>query len=187
MNSIIKIAKRRIEQLYNSIGNEHYKRDFLNALPFWVGAFITGLTAVIYAKLFVWAEIGSIYFFNKASWLFIIISPVSFVLGWWLVKKYAPYAKGSGIPQVTAAIELANPKHNYKVNKLLSLRIVFIKISSSLIMVFGGGGIGREGPIIQIAASIFKKINDILPSWYPKISKQNMIVTRGGCRACFSV
>ena len=66
-----------------------------------------------------------------------------------------PFARGSGIPQVSAAIELSNPKHNYKVNVLLSLRIVFIKILSSLIMVFGGGVIGREGPTIQISASIF--------------------------------
>jgi H+/Cl- antiporter ClcA len=37
--------------------------------------------------------------------------------------------------------------------------------------------IGREGPTIQISASIFKKINSSLPHWYPKISMQQMIVT----------
>lgn len=95
----------------------------------------------------------------------------------WLVAKFAVYSRGSGIPQVSASIELSNPKHNYKVDNLLSLKIIFIKIISSLIMVFGGGVIGREGPTIQISASIFKKINDWLPNWYPKISKRNMIVT----------
>jgi H+/Cl- antiporter ClcA len=55
-------------------------------------------------------------------------------------------------------------------------------------MVFGGGVIGREGPTIQISASIFKKINDLLPAWYPKISKQNMIVTgaAAGLAAAFN-
>ena len=59
----------------------------------------------------------------------------------------------------------------------MSLRIIFIKIVSSIIMVFGGGVVGREGPTIQISASIFKKINDWLPEWYPKVSRRNMIVT----------
>lgn len=55
-------------------------------------------------------------------------------------------------------------------------------------MVFGGGVIGREGPTIQISASIFKKINDWLPDWYPKISKRNMIVTgaAAGLAAAFN-
>jgi H+/Cl- antiporter ClcA len=175
--NVITLIRQRIKTRYDSINNEHFKRNFLNALPFWLGAFITGLFAVLYGKLFLLAESATILIYNQASWLFFIITPLTFLLGWWVVKKYAPYARGSGIPQVTASIELTNPKHYYKVDKLISIRIVFVKVFSSLIMVFGGAGIGREGPIIQIAASIFKKINDVLPAWYPKISKRNMIVT----------
>jgi len=87
-----------------------------------------------------------------------------------------------------AAIELAVPKYNDRVNKLLSLRIIFIKILSSLVMVFGGGVIGREGPTIQIAGSIFRKVNEWLPSWWPKISKRNMIMTgaAAGLAAAFN-
>src|SRR5204862_7590635 len=46
----------------------------------------------------------------------------------------------------------------------------------------------REGPTIQISGSIFKKINDLLPAWYPKISKRNMIVTgaAAGLAAAFN-
>ena len=174
---VIKIIRQKLRSKFDSIDNKTFQRKILNALPFWVGAFITGLISVLYAKLFLWAESGTNYIYHQSRWLFIIITPFCFVLAWWLVKKYSPYAKGSGIPQVTAAIELANPKHNYKVNKLLSLRVLFIKIVSSLVMILGGGVVGREGPTIQISASIFKKINDLLPEWYPKISKRNMIVT----------
>jgi H+/Cl- antiporter ClcA len=107
--------------------------------------------------------------------LFLPLAPVCFVLARWLVVKFAPYSRGSGIPQVIAAIELAKPKQNEKVSKLLSLRIIFIKIISSLVLVTGGGVVGREGPTIQIAGSIFRKINMWLPKWWPKISKRNMI------------
>ena len=177
MNLIYKI-KKVLKEKYDALdSNSRVKDNFLNALPFWVGAFITGFIAVLYAKLFLWAESGTYYIYQHASWLFFIITPLCFFLALWVVTKFAEFARGSGIPQVSAAIELSNPKHNYKVNRLLSLRVVLVKVISSLVMVFGGGVVGREGPTIQISAAIFKKINDLLPEWYPKVSKRNMIVT----------
>lgn len=166
-----------IKSKIDLINNEKVKKNLFNAFPFWVGAFISGGIAVLYAKLFALAETATQLIFQWESWSFIIITPLCFLLAWWVVIKYAPYSRGSGIPQVSAAIELSNPRYHYKVNSLLSVRIIIVKIVSSLIMVFGGGAIGREGPTIQISASVFKKINDLLPDWYPKISKRNMIVT----------
>lgn len=176
MNIVTKI-RRQLKAKFDAIDNTRFKADLLNALPFWLGAFITGIVAVFYAKLFSWAEEGTYYIFHKAGWLFFIITPLSFFLALWLVLKFAPFARGSGIPQVSASIELSVPKHSYKVDKLLGIKVLFVKILSSLMMVFGGGIVGREGPTVQISATIFKKINDFLPKWYPKISKRNMIVT----------
>ncbi len=169
--------KDRLKIKYDALDNTHFKTNVLNALPFWGGAIITGLVSVLYAMLFSLAERGSSYIFHSANWLFYIITPITFIAATWMVVRYAPFAKGSGIPQVTAAIELSNPSHKHQVRSLLSLRVMVIKILSSITMIFGGGAIGREGPTIQISASIFKKINDFLPEWYPKVSKQNMIVT----------
>lgn len=165
------------EKLISILDSKSFKRNFLNALPFWIGAIITGLVSVFYAKLFSWAEDGTIYIYEKEKWLFFIITPVTFVLAWWVVKKYSPYSRGSGIPQVVAALELSSEKDRSKISKLLDLKVIIVKMASSLIMIFGGGAIGREGPTIQISASIFKKINDYLPEWYPKISAKTMIVT----------
>ena len=181
-------VKQLFKQKFDSINNEKLKRNLLNALPFWVGAIMCGGVAVLYAKIFALAEKGSHYVYEQLGWACFIITPICFVIAWWIVTKYAPFARGSGIPQVTAAIELSNPKHTYKVNSLLSLRIIVVKIISSCIMIFGGGAVGREGPTIQISASIFKIINDVLPNWYPKISKRNMIVTgaASGLAAAFN-
>ena len=87
-----------------------------------------------------------------------------------------------------ASIELATPKYINKVNKLLGVRIIMIKIISSLVMIFGGGVIGREGPTIQIAGSFFHSVNQMLPAWWPKISKKNMIMTgaAAGLAAAFN-
>lgn len=170
------------------IDNEAIKKNFLNALPFWVGAVLSGIAAVLYAELFAWAERGSKFIFENAGWAFLVISPVCFVLAWWTVVMFFPYARGSGIPQVSAAIEFSNPRENHKVNLLLGLRCIIVKVVSSLVMALGGGVVGREGPTIQISGSIFKKINDLLPEWYPKISKRNMIVTgaAAGLAAAFN-
>lgn len=87
-----------------------------------------------------------------------------------------------------AAVELSTPKTNHLIEKLLSLKVLFIKILSSLILVLGGGAIGREGPTIQVSGSIFKFINNILPQNWPKVSKKNMIMTgaAAGLSAAFN-
>ena len=102
--------------------------------------------------------------------------------------RFAPYAGGSGIPQVMAAIELANPREDKKVTKLLSIRVFIVKIFSSFLMILGGGLVGKEGPTIQLAGTVFRKINEWLPAWWPKISRRNMIMTgaAAGLAAAFN-
>src|SRR6202012_1781534 len=119
---------------FDKIRNDKLKHNLLQAIPFWVAALLTGLMSVLYARLFALAEKVTAYILHWHLWLLFIVTPVCFLVAWWLVRQFAPFARGSGIPQVMASIELANPKYNEKVNKLLSLRIIFIKILSSLIM-----------------------------------------------------
>lgn len=184
---LIKI-KDRAKKLFDKINNEQLKTNLLQALPFWVASVITGLAAVLYAKLFEWTQNANTLIFGVNKWLLFGVTPVCFVFAWWIVRKYAPFARGSGIPQVMAAIDLSTPKDHHKVNRLLSLKNILVKVLSSLVLVFGGGAIGREGPTIQIAGSIFREVNRWLPSWWPQISKKNMILTgaAGGLAAAFN-
>ncbi len=176
------------KKAFDRIRNEKVKQNLLQAIPFWVASAITGLIAVVYARFFALAESGTSYILHTHAWLLFIVTPLCFITAWWVVTRWAPYSRGSGIPQVMAAIELATPKYNEKVNKLLSLRIFFIKTISSLIMALGGGIIGREGPTIQLAGCIFRKVNEWLPAWWPKSSKRNMIMTgaAAGLAAAFN-
>src|SRR5580704_14970549 len=96
------------------IRNERIKLNILQAVPFWIASLLTGLVAVLFTRLFGMAENATSFLFLHESWLFFIISPLCFATGWWVVKKYAPFARGSGIPQTIAAIELANPKQHHK-------------------------------------------------------------------------
>ena len=180
--------RRSIKKSFDNLRNEKLKHNLLQAIPFWIGSLITGVFAVMYAKIFMWGEKLMNLIMDWNSWMIFIIAPIGFVLSWWLVKEFAPYAKGSGIPQVMAAVELANPKEHTKIRNLLSLKILVFKILSSLALIIGGGAIGREGPTIQIAGSVFRKVNEYLPDWWPKISKKNMIMTgaAAGLSAAFN-
>lgn len=181
-------ARKRIGRIFEKLPNEQLKINFLQALPFWIASLITGIIAVFYAHLFSLAESINRYIAHNFNWWIFLITPVCFLLAWYVVKRFAPLARGSGIPQVMASIELANPKHNDKVDRFLNLKIIFVKIVSSATAVIGGGVVGREGPTIQIAGSVFRFINNILPGWWPKISKQNMIMAgaASGLAAAFN-
>jgi len=185
---MINKIRLHLKHAFDRLNNEQLKRNILQAIPFWIASILTGLIAVLYTKLFLAAEDLTAYLFKLHAWLLFVVAPVCFVVSWWLVKRFSPYARGSGIPQVMAAIEISSPKNEGVVNKLLSLRVIVFKMLSSLIMAIGGGAIGREGPTIQIAASIFRKINQLLPSWWPKVAKRNMIITgaAAGLAAAFN-
>lgn len=188
MRKILLSIRKGLKKSFDNIRNEQLKYNLLQAIPFWIGSVITGFFAVMYAKIFAWGENLLHFILNWHDWMIFFIAPVGFVLSWWLVKEFAPYAKGSGIPQVMAAVELANPKEHKKIRSLLSLKIIVFKIISSVVLVIGGGAVGREGPTIQIAGSIFRKVNEYLPEWWPKISKKNMIMTgaAAGLAAAFN-
>jgi H+/Cl- antiporter ClcA len=188
MLKIFSLLRKGLKKSFDNIRNEQLKNNLLQAIPFWIGSVITGFFAVMYAKVFAWGEHLLYFIMNWHAWMIFIIAPIGFVLSWWLVKEFAPYAKGSGIPQVMAAVELANPKEHTKIRSLLSLKIIIFKILSSVVLVIGGGAVGREGPTIQIAGSVFRKVNEYLPHWWPKISKKNMIMTgaAAGLAAAFN-
>lgn len=188
MLKIFTLIRRSLKKSFDNIRNEQLKYNLLQAIPFWIGSVITGFVAVMYAKIFAWGENLLHAMMSWHAWTIFIIAPIGFVLSWWLVKEFAPNAKGSGIPQVMAAVELANPKEHTKIRSLLSLKIIVFKIISSVTLVIGGGAVGREGPTIQIAGSVFRKVNEYLPEWWPKISKKNMIMTgaAAGLAAAFN-
>lgn len=177
-----------LEQFRRYLVNSRAKEFILLALPYQVSAILTALVAVGYAKLFHWMERVSLDILSHdARWIF-LTAPLSFLVSWFLVVKFAPLAGGSGIPQLMAAVEVANERGNDRSWRFLNLKIIFVKIASSLAMVFGGGAIGREGPTLQIAGSIYRTVHKVLPPFWPKVSRKVMMITGGaaGLSAAFN-
>jgi H+/Cl- antiporter ClcA len=81
----------------------------------------------------------------------IFLTPLGFVLSAWLCMTLFPNAQGSGIPQAIAARHLHDDADR---SRLLSLRLAVGKIALTVVGLLCGASIGREGPTVQVGASI---------------------------------
>ena len=64
----------------------------------------------------------------------------------WLVRRVSPHASGSGIPHVEAVLREELPQAPY--------RLIPVKFVGGLLAIGSGLALGREGPSVQMGASI---------------------------------
>jgi H+/Cl- antiporter ClcA len=128
---------------------------WLRSLVFWGGALATGATAVAFAHLSDMA-LGLFHSASRASFIWAWVAPpVGLALVAWLTQSLFPGTRGSGIPQTIAALSLPNTDAR---DKLLSMRIAIAKLVLTLAALLSGASIGREGPTVQIGASIMHSL-----------------------------
>ena len=121
---------------------------------FWIGAAAVGFISVDFAKAADWAQ--HLFFSTTTSgeWTFLlplVITPVGFMLCTWLAMVVFPNSGGSGIPQAIAARHFHYDEDR---SRLLSLKLAFGKIVLTIAGLMSGASIGREGPTVQVGASI---------------------------------
>mgnify|MGYP001351136464 CR=1 FL=1 len=176
------------ERVRVAVKENRTKDLFLLTLPYQVAAVLTALVAVGYALLFKQMERFHGWVFSIDPLLIFVLAPVLFLLSWWLVRRFAPMAGGSGIPQLMAAIEVSHDNRTDRSGRFLNVRIILVKIASSLAMIAGGGAVGREGPTLQIAGSVYRTVHRLLPPFWPKVSRRVMMITGGaaGLSAAFN-
>lgn len=72
--------------------------------------------------------------------------PLALAITVYIVKKFAPSAQGHGTEKVIEAIH----KNSGKIN----ISVVPIKLLATVLTIFSGGSVGKEGPGAQIGASL---------------------------------
>ncbi len=90
----------------------------------------------------------------------IILVPVlGSVLVTFLVTRFAPEAKGHGVPEVIDAV--------YYKKGAIRPQVTWIKAIASALSIGSGGSVGREGPIIQIGSALGSWLGQIaqVPPW----------------------
>ena len=64
MLQIIVYVKQSLKKSFDNLHNEKLKHNLLQAIPFWIASLITGVFAVLYAKIFTWGEELMNYIFD---------------------------------------------------------------------------------------------------------------------------
>ncbi|MEH3039133.1 MAG: chloride channel protein [Sphingomonas paucimobilis] len=122
------------------------------------GAIVVGIVATLFAEASDWAGEVFSHYARGYRWWPLVTTPLTFMILVWITRRYAPLARGSGIPQVIAA--QADP--NAATATLISVRTVSAKAALTVGAVVGGASVGREGPTVQLAAAVMGATNRIM-------------------------
>jgi len=142
----------------------------------WLVSVLVGLVAGLGAAAFrlLIGGIHNLFFLGRFSFVYnanlhtpvgpwgpwIILAPVIGALGVaFLIKTFAPEAKGNGVPEVMEAI--------YYEKGAIRPMVALIKPLASALSIGSGGSAGREGPIVQIGSAFGSAVGRMLhlPSW----------------------
>lgn len=77
----------------------------------------------------------------------------------WLVRRVSPYASGSGIPHVEAVLAQQMPNPPF--------RLIWVKFVGGVLAIGSGLALGREGPTVQMGASLALLIGRIFRRTWP--------------------
>nr|WP_320012622.1 chloride channel protein [uncultured Desulfobulbus sp.] len=128
-------------------------------------AILIGALAGLGAVFFRWLIHQLLLFFDwvlllvqqghPTPWLFRLLLPaaIGLLLGP-IIVFFAPETRGPGVPEVIEALSLrgGNIRH----------RVTLFKTGATALFIAAGASVGREGPIVQIGASIGSSISQLL-------------------------
>jgi H+/Cl- antiporter ClcA len=91
---------------------------------------------------------------------FYYLLPVALVMTVWLVNTFAPSAEGHGTEKVIAAVHKQDGK--------IDVSVIPVKLLATVISIFAGASVGKEGPGAQIGAGVASALSELF-----KFSKQD--------------
>lgn len=121
---------------------------------------VAGLLGVAFEKAVNWVMTIRLSGLGVLSDYWILLWPLTFVfsaalamVGYYLVRRYAPEAGGSGIPEIEGALEELRPVRWW--------RVIPVKFFGGMGTLGAGMVLGREGPTVQMGANVGKMMVDI--------------------------
>ncbi len=148
---------------------------------FLLGGLCVGAAAILMALLADKAQALFARLLAFSEYAALVVTPVGFGIAVLLARTVFPNSQGSGIPQVIAARKIDDPAAR---NALVSPRVAIGKISVMMIGLLCGASVGREGPTVQVGASIMGYIGRKAPIIY----QQNLLLAgaAAGIAAAFN-
>ncbi|MDU0459988.1 MAG: chloride channel protein [Geobacteraceae bacterium] len=166
------MTKRRVKLARRFNVSPHlWQRRFV----FWGGAVTVGCVASLFS---LGSEYANHYFhkiLDVSPNLPLVITPIGLAAVVYMTRKFVPGAQGSGIPQCIAAISLDTQQER---NKLLSVRIAIGKVFLTILSLLAGASVGREGPTVQVGASIMHSMSRF--ARFSRIELDKGLILAGG-------
>lgn len=144
-----------MSKYFDFLRNEHFRFN----VRFVMLCAVAGVGSALFSMATDRAVLTSMQMFHYLNYWVLITTPLIFVVTVFILKRYFPYAGGSGLPQGYALDVFDKPE----LHATYSIRTMFGKVVLTIMSILGGASLGREGPTIQICASIFasmRKISD---------------------------
>jgi len=96
----------------------------------------------------------------RSRFIPLVLTPAGFAVAVYFAVRFFPNTQGSGIPQAIAARTLPGPEARAK---LVGLRVAVGKVLLTLFGLLVGASTGREGPTVQVGASVMFLIGRLSP------------------------
>jgi H+/Cl- antiporter ClcA len=152
------LSNRRVRSV--KVTSERWQRRAV----FVLGGVVIGAAAVALAMLADWAQLAFAALIAKSSYASLVVTPLGFALSVFLTNRFFPNSQGSGIPQAIAARQLSDQAAR---SRLVSIRIAVGKVLLTLLGLLCGASAGREGPTVQVGASIMFALGRMSPRRQP--------------------
>lgn len=175
---MIKYTFSKLRQMHSNIRQTEHIYMILVALAI---GLLGGLCAVGFRELIGlgqqsmwWQNNYTLDYIRSLPWWWKIAIPtVGGFLAGVIIYYFAREAKGHGVPEVMEAVALQGGR--------IRPRVVITKMFASAISIASGGSVGREGPIVQIGATIGSSFGQ-----YLKIDERRLR-TLVGCGAAAGI
>ncbi|HSO06472.1 MAG TPA: chloride channel protein [Pelomicrobium sp.] len=150
-------------------------RLWMRRFLFWTGALGVGAAAIVFALASEEANRLFHRLIEVSPFLPLIVTPAVLAGCVWVTRRFFAGSQGSGIPQTIAALQMRT--HAAR-DGVLSLRIAIGKILLTVVALLGGASVGREGPTVQIGASIMHSVGRFVR--FPRRELQRGLILAGG-------
>lgn len=124
---------------------------------FVAAAAATGAACVWFMWGFDWVLERRLDFARVGAWAW-LTTPLLFVLSVQLIRRVAPCAAGTGIPQAVFAAQRLTPANARRLAPLTSFLTLAVKGAALFIGLWAGASTGREGPTVHVAMCLFVSI-----------------------------
>ncbi len=146
---------------------------------FLTAATLTGIACVLFMRLFEYTLSKRLDFQSIGPWCW-ITTPLLFLLSVELIRRFAPLAAGTGIPQTIFAAKHMSEKTESRLISLVSSRTLVIKVVALLLGLWAGASTGREGPTVQIATCVFLLVLFSFRRWFGTSLDLRSAIVAGG-------